>query len=95
MNASVWVLFKATETQMLLVGREMDIVGYSCSCLESEGSSMEPAESDKLLVLPIALFLLDSVPGLKLEVDMEMLLPLLLNVPTSLPPHLTPREAQG
>jgi hypothetical protein len=28
-------------------------------------------------------------------VDMEMLLPLLLNVPTSLPPHLTPREAQG
>lgn len=36
-------------------------------------------------MLPIALFLPDSVPGLRLEVDMEMLLSLLLSVPTSLP----------
>lgn len=37
MNALAWVLFEATER--LLVGREMDIVGYSRSFLESEGSS--------------------------------------------------------
>lgn len=46
---------------------------------------IEPAESDELLVLPIALLLPDSVPGLRLEMDMEMLLSLLLKVPTSLP----------
>lgn len=105
MNALAWVLFETTE--WLLVGREVDIVGCSRSCLELEGPSMferwgwvlividgiesgvvtalmEPAESE-LLVLPIALFLPDSVPGLGLEVEMETLLPLLLSVPTSLP----------
>jgi hypothetical protein len=46
---------------------------------------MEPAESDEPLALPNALFLPESDPGLRLEGDMEMLLPLLLNVPTSLP----------
>lgn len=37
MNALGRVVFEVTEG--LSVGREMDIVGYSCSCLESEGSS--------------------------------------------------------
>lgn len=40
------------------------------------------AKSDELLMLPTALLLPDSVPGLRLEADMEVLL---LNVPTSLP----------
>lgn len=103
-NAWEWTLFEATER--LSVGREMDIVGCLCSCLEGslsfdrwewtltviEGiesgvvrAAMERAESNELLILPTALLPLDTVPGLRLEVEMEMLLPLLLKVPTSLP----------
>jgi len=59
------------------------------------GVVAEPAELDGLLVLPTALLLPDPVPGLRLEMDMEMLLPLLLRVPTSLPSPSDPGKVRS
>lgn len=85
----------------------MDIVGY---CLErssrwewaltvvediESGVVAEPAELGELLVLPTALLPPDPVPGLRLDVDMEMLLPLLLRVPTSLPSPSDPGKVRS
>lgn len=74
---------------MVMEGKESGVVAAAL---------VELAESDELLVEPSALLLPDSVPevtsGLRLEplLDMDMLLPLLLRVPTSLP---SPSERPG
>jgi hypothetical protein len=92
-NGWAWVLFEAAESRScscLEGSSSFDRWEWALIVIEGIESgvvraAMERAEFNELPMLPTALLPLDSVPGLRLEMEMEMLLPLLLKVPTSLP----------
>lgn len=82
-------LFEATERRSwsCLEGSSFDRWEWALIVMEGieSGAAMDRAEPNELPMLPTALLPLESTPGLRLEVDMDILLPLLLKVPTSLP----------